>query len=91
MAITDEFNYMEWQSKELSKYAFPGRMMGMIGNIEQEIPIKGMTKREVFAMAAMQGMLAACGNQGTLQFEDEAIASNAISVADELLKQLNNH
>lgn len=53
-----EFDYADWQEKQLQKYAYPGRMMGIIGGIEQEIPIMGLTKREVFAKAAMQGLLA---------------------------------
>jgi hypothetical protein len=46
---------------------------------------KGLTKREMFAMTAMQG-ICACGQiLGT-----EAIAETSIEYADELLKQLDN-
>lgn len=52
----------------------------------------GLTKREMFAMAAMQGILA-CPNQLLMgdQRTDSSpkmVASAAIKYADELLKQL---
>lgn len=48
----------------------------------------GLTKREMFAMAAMQGMLSACN--GTLgdHSGQEHLAKIAVTMADELLKQL---
>lgn len=46
----------------------------------------GLTKREMFAMAAMQG-LSSCPIPGSHNRPDE-IASSAIKIADELLKQL---
>ena len=42
----------------------------------------GLTKREAFAMAAMQGLLAEA------QTMDNLIAINAVKMADDLLKQL---
>jgi hypothetical protein len=59
--------------------------------------LSGLTKREMFAMAAMQGL---CSNAFFFQqlgkYEDKAgsevvdpfIASRSIEIADELLKQL---
>lgn len=91
-----EQDYHTWQENELKKYAFPGRMMGLIGDTEQEIPIQGMTKREVIAMAAMQGILSGNGplndvihhydfdNHFTLH---DAIAEQSRIIADALLKE----
>lgn len=47
------------------------------------VSMGGMTKREMFAMAAMQGILA---NGKVLS--DDAIAEYALECADELLKKL---
>jgi hypothetical protein len=62
-----------------------------------ELKAPGLTKREMFAMAAMQGL---CSNSFFIQqlgkYEDQAgpdaidpyIAGRSIEIADELLKQL---
>lgn len=44
-----------------------------------------MSKREVFAMAAMQGL---CANSAYIDFGYERIAKESVLAADELLKQL---
>jgi hypothetical protein len=50
---------------------------------------KGLNKREWFAGMALQGIVAACGNSdGVVSYKDNAVAANAISLADALLKQL---
>ena len=50
---------------------------------------QGLTKREAFAMAAMQGWLARCANAPHhAALEPEAMASVAVSMADALLKEL---
>lgn len=46
----------------------------------------GLTKREEFAKAAMQGILAGRNHEADLQ--DEVLVRWAIEIADELLKQL---
>jgi len=49
----------------------------------------GLTKREWFAGMALQGIIAACGNSdGAVSYKENAVAANAISLADALLKQL---
>ena len=52
-------------------------------------PIKdvhhGLTKRELFAAMAMQGMLPRPGMEG---FVDEAIAAACVSMADALIEEL---
>lgn len=45
---------------------------------------EGLTKRERFAMAAMQGMLASNGGYG----DKESLSKYAVKQADELLKLL---
>lgn len=55
------------------------------GNVESA---NGLTKREVFAMAAMQGILS--NADWTHNGEPKHVASSAIAFADELLKQLEN-
>lgn len=40
--------FADWQENQIKRYAFPGRIMGIIGDTEQEIPVHGMTKREYF-------------------------------------------
>ena len=90
----EDFNFADWQAKELSKYAYPGRMHGMIGGFEQEIPIQGMTKREAFAMAAMQGIISGfdpetkCNGCYIPASEYPHLMIQAVQIADELLKQL---
>lgn len=49
------------------------------------IPRENLTKRELIAAIAMQGLLAGGNICGA-----KAVASTAIAVADELLKQLGN-
>lgn len=52
----------------------------------------GLTKREYFASMAMQGMLAASGNNSYLErggdFNMPHITTQAIEIADLILKQL---
>ncbi len=48
----------------------------------------GLTKRERFAMAAMQGLLASNNLAGRHKEESTTIANSAINYADELLRQL---
>lgn len=58
-------------------------------NCPHNKPLTGLTKREAFAMAAMQGWLARCANvphHSTL--EPEAMASVAVSMVDALLEEL---
>lgn len=52
---------------------------------KQSRPLMGLTKREMFAMAAMQGLLAAHPDQIHNQYQGAGVA---IKWADELLKQL---
>ena len=49
-------------------------------------PWRGLTKREAFAMAAMQGI---CASSPSVS--NEIIAIEAINLADILLKQLENN
>lgn len=51
---------------------------------EQELSSTGLTKREMFAMAAMQGML----STGSRGFAAHALAARAIEYADALLAGL---
>lgn len=49
----------------------------------------GLTKREIFAMAAMQGIIAAYDREDVMQYpEFERTAQAAVRYADELLIQL---
>ena len=52
----------------------------------------GLTKREYFAGLAMQGLISSCDWNFTTFNKDliEATSKNAIDLADELLKQLEN-
>ena len=52
----------------------------------------GLTKREYFAGLAMQGLISSCDWNFTTFNKDliEATSKNAIELADELLKQLEN-
>lgn len=69
------------------KPAYPAMDMNSYHGIDRlELRHEGLTKREVFAMAAMQGILAnpSWKDQGNTPW----IAGVAIVYADELLKQL---
>lgn len=55
--------------------------------IELSYGKEGMSKREAFAMAAMQGILASIPNGQTTMTMTE-IAGHAVDAADELLKAL---
>ncbi len=48
----------------------------------EEVAPNGLTKREAFALAAMQGLL----SEGLTM--DNLVASNAVKLADDLLKEL---
>jgi hypothetical protein len=49
----------------------------------------GLTKREAFAMAAMQGWLSRCSNvPHTHELKPEIMAEVSVSMADALLKEL---
>jgi hypothetical protein len=48
----------------------------------------GLTKREMFAMAAMQGLLSACNGTGHGSQDMSHIAEMSVQFSDELLKQL---
>ena len=52
----------------------------------------GLTKREYFAGLAMQGLISSCDWNFTTFNKDliDATSKNAIDLADELLKQLEN-
>lgn len=52
----------------------------------------GLTKREYFSVLAMQGLISSCDWNFTTFNKDliEATSKNAIDLADELLKQLEN-
>ena len=60
--------------------------------IKQVKPFIGLTKREYFAGLAMQGLISSCDWNFTTFNKDliEATSKNAIDLADELLKQLEN-
>lgn len=51
----------------------------------------GLTKRELFAMAAMQGMLSACLGISGHENDVTNLAQVAVKYADALLKELNNN
>lgn len=48
--------------------------------------IGGMTKREIFAMAAMQGFLSSLNH--AVDIDAEGITNNAVILADYLLRRL---
>lgn len=60
-----------------------------VGNMyhvgEKDRAASGLTKREIFAMAAMQGILSARADAG---INCEWISEVSVKMADELLKQL---
>ena len=60
--------------------------------IKEVKPLIGLTKREYFAGLAMQGLISSCDWNFTTFNKDliEATSKNAIDLADELLKQLDN-
>lgn len=56
---------------------------------EQEIPAtEGLSKREWFAGMALQGLLAARGNDPNYSYLE--LVSDAISTADSIIEQLDN-
>lgn len=56
------------------------------GNVYQHNEYTGMTKREMFAMAAMQGLLV---NMGRNEFNDViSVSREAVNAADALLAEL---
>lgn len=70
-----------------NKPAYP--FINQEGNsIEDREVHYGLTKREMFAMAAMQGLCANPAHTGDNQMGARTIAEWAIEQTDELLKQL---
>jgi hypothetical protein len=76
-----------------SKPAYPDPMRGAEQSISNQTPEKlgqGLTKREMFAMAAMQGL---CGpeyqaSESHSYDKADRVARQAVRLADELLKHL---
>lgn len=48
----------------------------------------GLTKRETFAMAAMQGLCHATDSDGTWSHDPDTVADAAVNYADALLAEL---
>lgn len=71
--------------KNADKPAYPCEsVIYQEGKSNKLVSYDGLTKREMFAMAAMQGLCSA--------FSDTAeIAERAVKVADQLLKELENN
>ena len=66
-----------------------GHLKQVSDHVDYKSRMCGLTKREAFAMAAMQGWLARCANvPHTHKLEPESVASVAVSMADALLKEL---
>lgn len=55
------------------------------GDISERTTVPGLAKRELFAAMAMQGVLAASGDQ---RLSPSWVAGEAVGYADELLKEL---
>jgi len=69
--------------------AFPAMdMNNNLGIDRLELRYEGLTKREYFAVMAMQGLLSADAKYGNRTDDRESLAKDAIAHADELLKQL---
>lgn len=68
----------------------PAYPVGIKNNTDYTI-VEGMTKREVFAMATMQGLCANPAHTGDNQLGAKTIAEWSIAQADELLKQLDQN
>ena len=62
--------------------------MGANGQREIFSDNTGLTKREMFAMAAMQGLCAAHDQNGTWSHSDRDVALEAVLRADALLAEL---
>ena len=69
-----------------SESAFPGQELDG-GGMPRTAMQWGLTKREEFAKAAMQGMMAYCGSYGMTNGPEE-VAARAVQVADALLAEL---
>lgn len=74
--------------QDFDQYAFPGQVMGFIGNAEQLVPTPGMTKREYFAGLAMQGF-AQYSNKYEMPVLIEMLATSSVQLADALIAKLN--
>jgi hypothetical protein len=83
------------KSENGSKPAYPDPMRGAEQSISNQTPEKlgqGLTKREMFAMAAMQGLLSSC--DATVQHMEpnaqtiEYLVELSVTAADSLLKHL---
>lgn len=79
----------ELMSRVLSA-AFPIRIKGTHANGDViEMKGIGLSKREFLAGMAMQGAMSGVGDRDVSSSTAEAIAREAVMVADELIKQLN--
>ena len=47
----------------------------------------GLTVRDYFAAMAMQGLVTASGDQGSVDYDDAIVSENAYSLADSMLAQ----
>lgn len=48
---------------------------------------EGMDLRDYFAAMAMQGLVAASGDQGSVDYDDAKVSESAYSLADSMLAQ----
>lgn len=58
-----------------------------LNNAKPEPVVLPVDLRDYFAAKAMQGIIAASGDKnGTVDFDDEAVAKNAYAMANDMLK-----
>lgn len=70
--------------------AFPiiRHLVGTLGEQRTEILEHGLTKRELFAAMAMEGILAGWSERGEAEFDPFVVAARARGSADALLAEL---
>ena len=79
-------------SKKNGGPAFPSPQFAVPSDMRDDLIVKlrdmqGMTLRDYFAAKAMQGTLAASGNQdGFVDFDDGVVAESCYQLADAMLK-----
>lgn len=75
------------REKDDGGQAFPNLVETGSHGEYQLSPTSGMTLRDYFAAHALQGIIAACGHEGIVNYDELRVSESAYLTADSMLKR----